>query len=288
MGSRGMLGSDLLAQLLTSGYDAIGLHRHNFNFQKLDNSSLELLNSFDILINCIAMTNVEHAERDQDLAYATNVVLPTRLAAALKSDSSRFIHVSSDYVFDGKKTTPYQPNDMKNPINVYGKSKSEGEDRLLNMRPNTQVVRTSWLYGESGNSFPKKVISALNRDEEIEVVDDQFGAPTHTSDLARFIMNLIGSGSQERITHGTSTGSASWFEFAQLIQRDVQKGSVKPISSRDALTLANRPPYSVLCSSEINGWSMPSWEGAWHKASAKFISDSAPRARSVNANSSNS
>lgn len=267
VGSRGMLGSDLVSYLESNGEDVTGFHRGNLDLSSQDSVASAGLADFDVVVNCVAYTKVDLAEDEPDAAFEANAAVPRRLAGALTGYPTKLIHISTDYVFDGKGETPYSPLDERSPLGVYGKTKAAGEDAVLEANPLAQLVRTSWLYGANGACFPKTIASKLLDSAELRVVDDQIGSPTHTLDLAEFIYRAVVSGDQRRILHGVSSGSCSWFEFAQAIRESVGgAGGVSPVPSSEYLTKAPRPLYSVLEPSVVDSWQMADWRTCWERA----------------------
>ena len=203
-----------------------------------------------VIINCVAWTDVDGAESHEADASRVNSDGPENLALAAKLSNSRLIHVSTDYVFSGEKQTPWQVEDEINPQSAYGRTKAQGENRVLATHPESSfVVRTAWLYSAWGKNFAKAMTKlALKGDGEVRVVNDQVGQPTSASDLAKQLIELGLSTSPAGIYHGTNSGQATWFEFAQEIFKiagaDVVR--VTPVSSSEYLRPAKRPSYSVL------------------------------------------
>ncbi len=269
IGANGMLGSDLKKYLEEKGEVVRGFTRENLNLD----GDLQELKDYEVLVNCIAYTKVDLAETQVSESYFANAVIPKRLASYAGSER-QLIHVSSDYVFDGHKGAPYLPLDTKNPLGSYGRSKSEGEDAVLNISDEALVVRTSWLYGANGSCFPRTIARQLLAGNEVPVISDQVGSPTYTLDLADFI-HLVGSQpTTERILHGVSSGGCSWFEFANAIADTVSaRGAVKPISTASISGAALRPRYSVLAPSRIAGWDPPGWQEAWGRAAENVLAD---------------
>jgi dTDP-4-dehydrorhamnose reductase len=203
-----------------------------------------------VIINCAAWTDVDGAESREIDASRVNRDGPEHLAAAAKLSNSKLIHVSTDYVFSGKSQSPWQIADEINPQSAYGRTKAQGESRVLVSHPeNSFVVRTAWLYSPWGKNFAKTMTKlAINSEGEVRVVNDQVGQPTSASDLAKQLVELGLSTSPAGIYHGTNSGQATWFEFAQeifkLASADVSR--VIPVSSSEYPRPAKRPSYSVL------------------------------------------
>lgn len=269
----GMLGSDLVEYLKYQGESVTAFHRGNLDLEPGSGKKLTEINSFDVVVNCVAYTKVDMAEDEPEKAHLANVLIPVTLAVELQDQPTRLIHISTDYVFDGKKGSPYLPEDKRSPVGVYGKTKAMGEELLLEGFSNTQVVRTSWLYGANGKCFPKTIAKKLQEGHDVAVVSDQFGTPTHTLDLAEFIYRAGKEELREKILHGVSQGSTSWFDFATAIAAQIPgSGAVKPVSTAEYPTKAPRPLDSTLEPSELPGFTMPHWREAWEKASSRILS----------------
>ena len=203
-----------------------------------------------VIINCAAWTDVDGAESHEVEALRVNSDGPEILALAAKLSNSKLIHVSTDYVFSGESQKPWQIEDEINPQSAYGRTKALGESRVLATYPDSSfVVRTAWLYSAWGKNFAKTMTKlALKGDGEVRVVNDQVGQPTSASDLARQLVELGLSTSPAGIYHGTNSGHATWFEFAQEIFKlsGADVGRVMPVSSSQYPRPAKRPSYSVL------------------------------------------
>jgi dTDP-4-dehydrorhamnose reductase len=203
-----------------------------------------------IIVNCAAWTDVEAAELDRDAAYAVNAQGALNLTIAAKKVGAIFVQISTDYVFSGNSTRPWQENDLRSPISVYGSTKAEGEIAVLNeYAENSYIFRTAWLYSQWGKNFAKTITRiALNEVKEIEVVNDQFGQPTSASDLAIQIVDSLLSKIPFGIYHATNSGECSWFDFAKEIfeLNRVSVSRIIPVSSSSFSKKAKRPTYSVL------------------------------------------
>lgn len=199
----------------------------------------------EVVINCSALTDVDLCEREKDMAYKVNALGPKNLAILCEKYNIHLIHISTDYVFDGEKETPYIEFDKPNPINIYGKSKLEGEYFVERFSKSYSIVRTSWLYGD-GNNFVKKIIERAKEETILKVIDDQFGSPTYTYDVAMALLNI----SKERaygLYHCANKGVVSRFEEAKfIVERLGLKIEVIPIKSNEYPTLAKRPKYTPL------------------------------------------
>jgi dTDP-4-dehydrorhamnose reductase len=214
------------------------------------------------IILSAAYTDVDGCESNRDLAFAVNIAGATNVARSAKEVGSRLLFLSTDYVFDGTKGTPYETTDRKNPINVYGESKARAEERLLEILPDVCVVRTSWLFGRGGKCFPATILKLAAARPEISVVNDQRGSPTSTDDLASAISQLCRK-SAKGIIHATNEGEATWFDFAQEIVRSAKMSAlVKPVTTAEFPRPARRPQYSVLSPASLHayGIKMPPWQ----------------------------
>ena len=214
----------------------------------------------DWLINCGAFTNVEEAEINQNVTYLINSVSVKHLAESIKAINGKFLQISTDYVFGGTKNKPYLPEDIKSPLNIYGKSKSDAEDFIKEIFKDNNdgfIIRTSWLMGPTGKNFALKMLHLLSNNEKINVINDQIGAPTTTFTLAKACWETIIFNSSGKLTppilHFTNEGEASWFDIAIEIERVTKdlglinkKILINPISSSEYKLVAKRPKYSVL------------------------------------------
>lgn len=231
-------------------------------------------NRVDYLINCAAYTAVDRAEDDIELCYKINRDAVNNLAEVSPKET-KIIHVSTDYVFNGRGNTPLKETDLTDPHSVYGKSKLEGELLLQEKAPNSIIVRTSWLYSTFGNNFVKTMIRLGREKEEIKVVDDQIGTPTYAADLASAIMKIIEKSEKENfympgIYHYSNEGICSWYDFCLKIFEfaNVENCKVHPIPTSDYPTKAQRPMYSVLDKSKIKqtfNLEIPQWEESLKK-----------------------
>jgi len=218
----------------------------------------------DIILHLGAYTNVDQAERDSELAYAVNAQGTERVAQAAKAVNARLVYVSTDYVFDGTKRSPYHEQDQPHPLNHYGLSKYKGEQAVLTLCPDSLVVRTAWLFGHDGHNFVKTIMRLAGERPVLEVVADQRGCPTYVEDLAPALDQLARS-DLRGICHVTNRGDCSWCEFAQAIVRQTGgEAAVRPISTAEAGRPAKRPAYSVLSQERFASHypALPDWQDA--------------------------
>jgi dTDP-4-dehydrorhamnose reductase len=221
----------------------------------------------DVCVNCAAYTAVDKAETETEKAFLVNAVAVGNLALACKEKHTLFIHISTDYVFDGTATIPYKEDHPVSPVNAYGASKLKGEQLAFQNNPASIVIRTSWVYSSFGNNFVKTMLRLMKEREQISVVDDQVGCPTYAADLAAVIMKIIDQSLGDKIKAGiynfSNQGVISWHQFATAIKE--LSGSpciVNPIPSSQYPTPVKRPQYSVMdiskiqqtFSVEIPGW----------------------------------
>ncbi|KZB82317.1 dTDP-4-dehydrorhamnose reductase [Amycolatopsis regifaucium] len=206
-----------------------------------------------VVINAAAYTAVDAAEADEERAFAVNADGPRVLAAACSSRGVPLIHVSTDYVFAGDATSPYEPGDRLGPLNAYGRTKAAGEDAVLGSGARSWIVRTSWVYGKTGSNFVKTMARLEKEREELSVVDDQTGSPTWSRDLAAGLLELAGrvaagEGPAQRVLHCTGGGSTTWCGFARAIFAELgaDPARVKPCTTAEFPRPATRPAYGVL------------------------------------------
>jgi len=228
-------------------------------------------NSFDIIINCAAYTAVDKAEKEVELANYINHLAISKIAEISNKLEIKLIHISTDYVFDGISEKAYLESDDPSPLNIYGKSKLAGEVAVCAaMQKNAIIIRTSWLYSEHSNNFVDTILRKAQKFDELSVISDQFSSPTNASDLAKVIIQIINHkkfrnhDQLTQIYHYSSYGVCSWFEFAreilELANIDCQ---VNPIETKDYLTVAKRPKYSLLNTDKIVkdfGLEIPYWK----------------------------
>ena len=230
-------------------------------------------NQIDICINCAAYTAVDKAETDKETAIAVNAIAVGYLAKACKNHNAKFIHISTDYVFDGKGGKPFTENDQTNPVNFYGQTKLSGELNAIKENEETIIIRTAWVYSSFGNNFVKTMIRLMNERESIGVINDQYGCPTFAADLAQAIMQIIvGNNFIAGIYHYSNKGKISWYDFAKEISQQINSHCVvNEITTSQFPTPASRPSYSVLDTSKIAetfNITIPEWKESLQKCLA--------------------
>ena len=271
-GANGQVGSEF--RVLSKAYP-----QYNFLFVAKDELSIDDVDavkkyfdqhSIQYCVNCAAYTAVDKAEAETEKAYLINADAVGNLAAVCKTHGAQFIHISTDYVFDGTATTPYLESNPVKPIGVYGASKLKGEQLALQNDPATIIIRTSWVYSSFGNNFVKTMLRLMKERESISVVNDQQGCPTYAADLAKAIMQIIINyqlsviNSTNRVFNYSNAGVINWHQFAVAIKELTNsKCIVNSIPSSQYPTPAKRPQYSVLDTAKIRetyAITIPAWK----------------------------
>jgi dTDP-4-dehydrorhamnose reductase len=262
-GATGLLGKALMSQW--PGDEVTGLSSRDADIRNADRVQ-ELVQRMrpDWIVLAAAYTDVDGCESNRELAFAINRDGALNVGKAAESLGARLMFLSSDYVFDGTKATPYGASDQRNPQSVYGKTKAEAEIQLLELNPEFCIARTSWLFGNGGKCFPDTILRLAASRPALDVVKDQRGSPTYTEDLAGAIIQLCRKNAGG-IVHVTSAGDCTWFEFAQRIVAIAGMNTqVRPVSTQQMARPAQRPAYSVLSPESLHsfGIQMPSWQDA--------------------------
>jgi dTDP-4-dehydrorhamnose reductase len=269
-GAAGMLGLDLADAGAASGHDVHAFPRADLDITDAPAVAAVLARvDPDVVVNCAAWTNVDDAEAAADSALAVNGAGAGNVAAAAAAADAWTIHVSSDYVFDGLKTSPYVESDPTGPRSSYGRSKLAGELEVARAAPAAHtIVRSSWLFGAGGPCFPKTIISLASERDQLRVVDDQVGCPTFTGDLAQALVALAQQ-PLDGVVHVAAAGECSWYEFASAIVDSAALAcEVKPCATEEFPRPAPRPAYSVLRSER--GASVPTLP-SWQSGLASFM-----------------
>jgi dTDP-4-dehydrorhamnose reductase len=254
VGAAGQLGADLMAVL---GRSARGLTRADVDVtdgeairRAVGDWALDVrdLTGPRVVFNAAAWTDVDAAEDDEDAAYAANAVAPAHLAVAAANVNARFVHVSTDYVFPGDATAPYEPTDAVGPRSAYGRTKLAGEQAALSVTGEAYVVRTAWVYGATGRNFVKTMTRLERERDTVSVVDDQRGSPTWSHDLATGLVDLARKGPEPGVYHCTNAGEATWYDLARAVFEEVgaDPERVRRCGTEDFPRPALRPAYSVL------------------------------------------
>ena len=268
IGNRGMLGAEMMHFLAEQGQEVLGFNRENLNLDDSVEDIARHLDGFDALVNAVAYTAVDKAESEIELANLVNGSYAGKLAEASKIAGAKFLHVSTDYVFDGNSEIPYGTDAIPNPQSAYGLSKLLGEELVEQSGANYIIFRTAWLYGAHGRCFPKVIQEKALKGDPLRVVNDQVGQPTWTKDLADQILSYAKLDNAPNIVHSVSSGKASWFDFATEVVGDYP---IDPVSSGEFVTAAKRPKYSVLDNSSDLVAPIGDWKQRWLAAKNEVL-----------------
>jgi dTDP-4-dehydrorhamnose reductase len=260
-GATGMLGKALMRQWNGDNVTCLGSAQADIRSPDEVDKVVAESNPEWIVLSA-AYTDVDGCEINPTLAAAVNTQGAANVAKAAANSRAKLLFVSTDYVFDGTKNTPYEAHDPRHPINAYGKSKADAEEKILGLLPDACVVRTSWLFGPGGKCFPDTILKLAASRPEIEVVNDQRGCPTYTFDLADAIIQLCRADAKG-IVHGTNREVCTWYDFAaEILRRAGSKTLVRPTTSDKFVRPAPRPSYSVLSDASLSayGIKMRAWQ----------------------------
>lgn len=252
-GSNGQLGYDVVQELQKRNIDCYGATRQDFDFTDFNAAESFIVNYLpDVVIHCGAYTAVDKAEDEPEQCFLVNATGTENIAKICKAINAKMIYISTDYVFDGEKDTPYEVDDKPNPINVYGKSKLAGEQSVQRLLEKYFIVRISWVFGEHGNNFVKVMLRLGKERKEISVVADQVGSPTYTKALAVLLCDMVQT-DKYGIYHATNEGYCSWAEFAEeIFKAAAMDVKVKHITSAEYPTKAKRPKNSRLSKRKLS------------------------------------
>ena len=262
LGADGMLGSDVVAEFRQLGWDVVAPLRDEVDITKaedLEHVRVRDFGNLDWIVNCAAYTNVDKAEDEFYEASAANGIAPGILAYICARNGWRFLHISTDFVFDGESDQPYQEGYFPKPLGKYGMTKLMGERNAAKENPDAIICRTAWLYGPTGSSFPRTIIKAWLDGKELRVVDDQIGSPTYTGEMARVMADMIQADLAGGLYHAAGPDAMTWYHLALLAletYRDSVLGesreiAVEAIGTEEWPTSAPRPKYSVLSSGKL-------------------------------------
>lgn len=271
-GANGQLGQELKKTQLQG--KAVFLDRSQLDLSNLTEVE-DFLKSHSItaLINTAAYTQVDKAESEKELAFKINAEAPALMAKYAREKNFKFIHYSTDYVFNGLSSAPYKETDATDPVNFYGETKLQGEQGILKENPAGLILRTSWVYSAHGKNFYNTMIRLGNEKPELKVVADQIGTPTSTHDLANITLQALDK-NLSGIYHFSNEGVTSWYEFAcEILKLKGIKTPVYPIKTEQFPTPAKRPGYSVLDKTKITqalGTQIPDWKSALQKVAGTF------------------
>lgn len=267
-GALGQLGRATIEELESRGIAVVGC-----DIPEVPVDDMARLSSFfaehspSHVLHCGAITDVDGCETDAELAHRVNGHGTTNVAKLCQQAAAALVYVSTDFVFDGGGDRPYRHDDEPAPLSVYGASKLAGETAVIALRqPNFYVLRTAWVFGPGGKNFPAAILARARSGQPLSVVDDQVGSPTLTRDLAAAMVDLILSGAESGIYHGTNAGSCSWHQFAcDIVAAAGIEIEVATMSSAELDRPAHRPDYSILDNSrlaEVRGRPLPSYQDA--------------------------
>lgn len=262
-GATGLLGKALMSEW--TGDEVTGLASSDGDIRD-EKRVFELVGQSrpDWIVLAAAYTDVDGCETNRELAFDVNCAGAVNAARAARQHNSRLLFLSTDYVFDGTKTAPYNTSDPRLPQSVYGQSKAEAELQISQVLPDCCILRTSWLFGAGGKCFPDTILKLASTRPKLEVVSDQRGSPTYVKDLAGAIAQLCRKDAKG-IVHATNAGECSWYEFArEIIERSGLQTNVVETSSDKLVRPAKRPKYSVLSAERLHtyGITMPDWRDA--------------------------
>ncbi|MBE0557051.1 MAG: dTDP-4-dehydrorhamnose reductase [Proteobacteria bacterium] len=266
LGHKGMLGSELMLRLARA-HDVAGRDVDAFDLTS-ENDCRRVVQecSPKVVINAAAYTNVDGCEANREACFAVNAAGVKNIALACRGKGVALVHFSTDYIFDGRKRTPYDEEDPPAALNAYGASKLEGERFLQSLAESYLLIRTAWLYGRHGKNFVKTILEKASTVKTLEVVDDQIGSPTYSRHLAAAVEVLV-AGGHRGVFHVTNSGQCSWYEFARTIVEyaGMNDVTVRPIGSDRLSRPAPRPAWSVLSAEKFTaatGRTMPDWRQA--------------------------
>lgn len=265
-GVKGQLGYDVMAELAKRNIEAIGVDIDEMDIT--DKISVEKVigeAAPDVVVHCAAYTAVDAAEDNEALCRRVNADGTRNIAEVCKKLDCKMVYISTDYVFDGQGTRPWEPNDERHPLNVYGQTKYEGELAVQENLSKYFIVRIAWVFGKNGKNFVKTMLKLAETHDKLTVVNDQFGSPTYTYDLARLLVDMIQT-DKYGIYHATNEGICTWYEFAcEIFRQAGVKIEVTPVPASEYPTKAKRPENSRLDKSKLteNGFErLPSWQDA--------------------------
>lgn len=264
-GGKGMLGRAVLAAAQARGWEVVALGREELDVAEPQSvaDAFAKDSRWDAVLNCAAYTQVDRAESERQAAYEANGLGPGYLGQAALQAGAQFLHVSTDFVFDGQKAEPYDETDPTHPLGVYGQTKLAGEEGALAAHPQALVARTSWLFGDQGKCFPRSILDAFRAGKPLRVVADQTGCPTYCPDLAETLLTLLEKRPFPGVYHAVGPDAMTWHAFAQAVttefaaQEGIEPPQIEPIRTEDWPTPARRPAYSVLGDTKLRALGIP-------------------------------
>lgn len=275
LGATGMLGTDLVARLRHDGLEPTTPGRQDLDLNDADAVS-RAVRGHDVIVNCAAWTAVDEAEEHEGEAFELNATVPQVVAAAAARHGTRMVQISTDYVFDGQTHVPYPEEALLAPRSAYGRTKAAGEWAVRSSGADHLVVRTAWLYGAHGGCFPKTMARLATENGAVTVVDDQFGQPTWTADVADLVVRLLQGKAPTGTYHATSSGQTSWCGFARevITALGMDPAIVSPTTTEAFPRRAPRPSYSVLAHTRLEDLGIDpigGWRDRWRQAAAEVL-----------------
>ena len=265
-GVKGQLGYDVVNELTKRGIEAVGVDIQEMDIT--DAASVEKVigeAAPDAVVHCAAYTAVDAAEDNVEICRKVNADGTQNIANVCKKLDCKMVYISTDYVFDGEGTRPWEPEDERHPLNVYGQTKYEGELAVQNTLEKYFIVRISWVFGVNGKNFIKTMLNLGKTHDHLTVVNDQFGSPTYTYDLARLLVDMVQT-DKYGIYHATNEGICNWYEFAcEIFRQAGMNVDVAPVPASEYPTKAKRPENSRMSKEKLteNGFErLPSWQDA--------------------------
>ena len=269
-GAKGQLGTDVMAELKSNNIEAVGIDREELDIvdakaceEFFDKANAE--KRIDAVIHCAAYTAVDKAEDEQELSYNINALGTKNIATACKKFDMKLMYISTDYVFNGQGERPWEPDDERQPLNVYGKTKYEGELFVEEIAKKYFIVRIAWVFGIAGNNFIKTMLKLAKERDSLTVVDDQIGSPTYTADLSKLLVSMIQTDKYGRY-HATNEGYCSWYEFAKEIFKVAGVTiNVAAVDSSAYPAKAKRPANSRMEKKKLDEMGfkrLPNWQDA--------------------------
>ncbi len=262
-GASGLLGQDLVRELGAEDLTALSSKDADLRDRAKVHDVVRDSRP-DWIILSAAYADVDGCESNRDRAFAVNCEGAINVAQAAREAGAHLLFLSTDYVFDGSKRSPYEISDSRNPTSVYGQSKARAEERLIEILPEVCIARTSWLFGHGGKCFPATILKLASTRPEISVVNDQRGSPTFTRDLASALMQLCRADARG-IVHVTNSGNCTWYDFAtEILRTSGLPTKVNPVTTAEFPRPAKRPAYSVLSPDSLHAYNihMPDWQDA--------------------------
>ena len=275
-GVKGQLGFDVVSELKRRNIDCVGADIEDFDITDAKSTEKFILsNSPDAVVHCAAYTNVNKAQEDEELCRKINVEGTANIAAVCESIGAKLIYISTDYVFGGEGDLPQETDEPKAPLNVYGKTKLEGENEALRLCSRLFIVRTSWVFGKNGGNFVKTMLSLSDTKDSLNVVCDQIGSPTYTKDLAVLLCDMVKT-EKYGVYHATNENFCSWAEFARKIMEYGNKKTViNDVKTQDYPSAAVRPLNSRLSKKSLDNAGfcrLPAWEDALERYLSEILS----------------